>query len=314
MAAGLVVFPSGRPLERRLIPTEPERGGEAVLADAVALARELADEASRHRKKVIGIGLGVAELVDLEGNVTSSQTIAWRGLPVREELGAVAPAVVESDVRAASLAEALFGAGKPFRVFASVSVGTGISYSLVLGGQPYAGARGNALILSTGTQTFACPKCGEEFAFVLEEFASGPALVKRYKERSGAKVSRGQEVLAAAEAGDPAAVEVVESAGRALGNNLGHLVNLLDPEALVIGGGLGLAGGLYWTSLVASTRRHVWSETNGDLPILPAALGTDAGLIGAAACARLRFGGKSSGAGPGAKQAKTRHPRRKTRR
>ena len=58
---------------------------------------------------------------------------------------------------------------------------------------------------------------------------------------------------------------------------------MLDPEAIVVGGGLGMAGGLYWDRLVASTRTHIWSDTNRDLPIMPAALGVDAGFIGAAA-------------------------------
>jgi glucokinase len=315
IAAGLVEFPSGRPLVRRLIATESARGGEAVLGETLVLARELLREAARGKLKLLGIGLGVAELVDPEGNVTSSQTISWRGLPVRERLSELAPAVVESDVRAAAMAEAKFGAGRPFRVFASVVVGTGISYSLVLDGQPYAGARGNALILSSGTQNFPCPNCGQAFDFVPEEFASGPALVRRYNDWSTAKASSAPEVLAAAEAGTAEAVEVVESAGRAVGNSLGHLVNMLDPEALVIGGGLGLAGGLYWESMVASARRHIWSETNRGLPILPAALGTDAGFIGAAAYAWLRFGGQMSAtANRREKEARGRSPQHPIRR
>ncbi len=282
IAAGLVEFPSGRVLDRRATPTAPARGGEAVLEGALALARELLEGAARRKARVVGIGLGVAELVTPAGEVTSSQTIAWRGLPVRQRLAQLAPAVVESDVRAAALAEAVFGAGKPFRNFAFIIVGTGISYTLAIDGEPYAGARGNALVLATGSETSVCAKCGAEFDFVLEEFASGPALVARYNERAGTKVTRGEEVIAAAAAGDALAREVVESAGRALGSRLGTLVNVLDPEALIVGGGLGLAGGLFWESLVASARRHIWPDTSRNLPILPAALGADAGFIGAA--------------------------------
>jgi glucokinase len=305
MAAGLVEFPSGRPLARRLAATEPARGGNAVLKDALGFARELLAEAGRWKARVVGIGLGVAELVDPAGRVTSAQTIPWRGVTVRARLNKLAPAVVEADVRAAALAEALFGAGRQFGIFACVSVGTGIGYSLVVDQKPFAGARGNALILSSGAHTATCPKCATEFDFVLEEFASGPALVRRYNQRSRKKAVRGQEVLTAADAGDRAAVEVVESAGRALGNALGFLVNILDPEALVIGGGLGLAGGLYWKAMVDSTRRHIWSDTNRGLPILPAALGTDAGSIGAAAYAWQRFG-KAHGQKTGVRQHVTR--------
>ena len=63
------------------------------------------------------------------------------------------------------------------------------------------------------------------------------------------------------------------------------MVNMLDPEIVVVGGGLGMAGGLYWESFVASTRRHIWSDTHRDLPIVTAAYGSDAGFVGAAALA-----------------------------
>jgi glucokinase len=95
--------------------------------------------------------------------------------------------------------------------------------------------------------------------------------------------------LAAAAVGDAQAVHVVTSAGRALASSVGLLINVLDPQAVIIGGGLGLSGGLYWDSFVASLPRHIWSEVHRDLPILRAATGVNAGLLGAAAaCWRAR--------------------------
>ena len=105
----------------------------------------------------------------------------------------------------------------------------------------------------------------------------------RYNQHSSQKAARAQEVTEAVSRNDPVAIRVVQSAGEALGNSVGFLINLLDPEAVIVGGGLGLTGGLYWSSFVASTRKHIWSDATRDLPILPALLGTDAGLIGAAA-------------------------------
>jgi glucokinase len=74
---------------------------------------------------------------------------------------------------------------------------------------------------------------------------------------------------------------------------VGFLVNVLDPEAVVVGGGLGLAGGIYWSAFERATREHIWSDTARDLPILPAALGPDSGLIGAAAAAWKRKGAQA---------------------
>jgi len=283
IAGGVVAFPSGEVLLKDVIMTLPKRGGDAVLSDALALARRLVQEAVRRGTSARGIGVGVAELIDPHGNVTSGETISWRGVPVRERFSEIAPTIVESDVRAAALAEAVLGAGKPFKVFAFITVGTGISYALVQDGRPYPGARGNAILLSSGTLSTRCTECGADLHQVLEEFASGPPLVSRYNQRSAQKVEKAQEVIAAAALNDPEAIEVVQSAGEALGNSVGFMINLLDPEAVVVGGGLGLAGGLYWSSLVASMRKHIWADATRDLPIVPALLGADAGMIGAAA-------------------------------
>jgi len=290
IAAGIVRFPSGEVTAKQVIPTQPERGGEAVLADVMALARGLAAQGQDASAVFAGIGVAVAELVDGSGNVTSEQTIAWENIPVQERLSTIAPTVVESDVRAAALAEAWFGAGKGYSLVCYVTVGTGISYTLVQDGRPYAGAHGNSLILASAPLTIECPHCRKEASQVLEEFASGPALVSRYNKKSKQKLSRCEDVIKAAESQDPLAVEVVWSAGRALGSSVGFLINILDPMVLVVGGGLGLAGGLYWQSFVESTRRHVWSVLTRDLPILPAALGVDAGLVGAAATVPNRRG------------------------
>lgn len=283
IAGGLVEFPVGRILIKQTIPTQPQRGGEAVLGDALNLAGALLTQAAQMGSVVSGIGLGVCELVDLQGNLTSGHTVAWRGLPIREALARLAPAVVESDVRAHALAEAMFGAGQDFKSFVYITVGTGISSCLVLEGRPYPGARGNALILASSPLTTLCPVCGAVTEQILEEYASGPALAARYQRGA----TTGQAVLAAVATGDSAAIEIVQTAGAALGNSVGWLVNVLDPEAVIVGGGLGLAGGLYWDSFIASTRAHIWSDATRELPIRPAALGADAGLIGAAAALNL---------------------------
>jgi predicted NBD/HSP70 family sugar kinase len=285
IAGGVVACNSGRVLTKRVAPTRPERGGKATLTAVFQTAEEMMAEAQALGGKVLGVGIGVAELVDLDGNVTSSYTIDWRGIPVQAHFSRLAPAVVDSDVRTAALAEAFYGAGRQFKLFVYVTVGTGISCCLVQNGRPHAGARGNAQILAGNplgiTQTKPPPP-------LLEEFASGSALVDRYNRHGYKSVARGEDVMAAVEAGEPVATEVVKTAGEALGVGVGWLVNVLDPEAVIVGGGLGLAGGLYWSSFVSSTRNNIWAEGSRGLPILPAKLGNDAGFIGAATMIRQR--------------------------
>lgn len=257
IAAG-IVEPDGTLRSRRILPTRPERGGPAVLEDALGVARELLGEAPGAR-----MGVAVAELVGLDGRLLSETTIKWRDLPVLEAFSRLAPTVLEADTRAGALGEAIWGAGRPFKNFYYLTVGTGIGGALVIDRRPYRGARGVA-----GT-----------LAGALEETASGTALALLY----GA--ARGEEVTAAAAQGDPEAIEVVRSAGTALGRKAADIVNLLDPEAVVVGGGLGSAGGLYWNAFIEATRRHIWSETSRDLPLLRAERGGDATLVGAAAAA-----------------------------
>jgi glucokinase len=284
IAGGVVLWPSGEILSRIIIPTNSTRGGEAVLNDTLDLARQLHDWAATQQIEVSGIGAGVAELVDCKGNVTSSCTIDWSEVPVQKKLSEIAPAQVESDVRTAALAEAIFGAGRGHELFTYVTVGTGISYCLVQNGRPFKGSRGNAILLASSPLSTVCTHCGAKLRPVLEEFASGPAIRKRFTQTaSGRSAKTCEEVVSAASTGDKDAIEILTSAGDALGVGMAFLVNLLDPEIMVVGGGLGIAGGLYWDSFDRSCREHIFADESRGLPIIPAKLGTDAGLVGAAA-------------------------------
>jgi glucokinase len=280
IAAG-VVARTGEVLFPCLMPTAAERGGEAVLQDVEALSLELMDKAERSGLRVAGIGLSVAELVDLRGNVTSGQTIKWSGFPVRRRLSNIAPTAIEADVRAAAIAEAIYGRGRNYEIFLYLTVGTGISSCLVQNKQPYAGAYGNALVCASSPLTSRCTECGADNKMTLEDYASGPALAMRYQPYRSEKIGRAEQVIEAADEGDGRAIEIVRSAGSALGVTVGLLVNVLDPEAIIVGGGLGLCDGIYWDCFLSSTRERIWAEARRDLPIHHAAL-ADNSVIGAA--------------------------------
>lgn len=200
---------------------------------------------------VAGVGVGICELVDALGRVRSHASIPWSEDDLADALG---PVALEADVRAAALAEARLGAGVKFSSFLYVTAGTGISHCLVVDGEPYRGAHGTAQLVGSGSLTFTCPQCGERVCLSAEDVASGAA------------IARGVPPTEAAES---------------LASFLALLVNVVDPEALVVGGGLGTAGGEHWQALVHGVREHIWAEHARDVPVLQAGLGADSGVIGA---------------------------------
>jgi predicted NBD/HSP70 family sugar kinase len=249
IAAARVDVARGEILAARRIATSPQRGPDAVLADCRKLAAELGDGAAVR-------GIAVCELVDPAGRVSSAETIDWRDVDLLAFFH-----WVESDVRAAALAEARFGAGRDEPDFLYVSVGSGISHCLMTGGEPRLGVRGSAI--GTG-------------APLVERWSSGLALARRTGHGSA------EEALA-----DPAAADVVEDAAQRLGLALAALVNALDPGAVIVGGGLGLHDG-YRARVEAALRAEVYDARARGLPVMPAGLGADAPVIGAALAAAAR--------------------------
>jgi glucokinase len=252
---GLVDVATGQ-VERELRrATKPERGGNAVLSTVVAMAAELAGQ------ERYPVGIGLCELVDNDGRAIDAYRIDWRGFDVPAALASVGPALVDSDVRVAALAEARFGAGKSSPTFLYVTVGTGISHALVIEGEPYSGGNGRALVLG---------------APQVEHIASGPALAK------SSHVLNAEDALML-----PNLSDAVAHAADALGAAIAFLVHALDPLLVVIGGGLGL-NERYRNEVAAAALRLI--EFDPAPTIVPALTGEYAGVIGAAARAAERLG------------------------
>ncbi len=276
IAGGVVDTTTGRVLIRRQAATGARRGGAAVLADVAAMAEALAAAAMAQGLRPEATGIGLCELVSPAGEVFSGYRVDWRGLDLARRLG---PARIEADVRAAALAEARFGAGRGIRDLLYITVGTGVSAVSVRDGVPYTGSRGAALVIANGPWTCTCPACGHAESRVLEDIASGPALA------AATGLPDAEAVIA--RAADPAVARVIDHAAGALGATAALLAGALDPAMVIVGGGLGAAPGRYWTTLQAAIRAGLWEGDDHPLPLLQAALGADAGLIGAALTATL---------------------------
>lgn len=254
IAAGLVDRERGVVLrELRISTAARERAPRRILADCVDLAAQLASGSP------LPVGLGVCELVSAEGEIGSAVNFEWRDLDVTGAFGPrLGPVSIESDVRAGALAEARFGAGRGRDPLVYVTIGTGISYALVADGRVYRGARGHAIVVGSPA---------------VEQVSSGRALAQAAGEPSAERVFA-----------DGRHAALVRVAADALGVALAGLVNALDPEIVVVGGGLGLVDA-YRSAAVAAMRPRIDSPGTRDVEVAPATLGSQAGIIGAALAA-----------------------------
>lgn len=298
-AAGIVSLDDGQLLAERRCPTLPDRGGAAVLNEVGGLIQELLVVARQQAIPVSRVGIGIAELVDPVGTIVSDATFDWQhqvpDAATQLSFATGLPVLFEADVRAAARAEARWGHGQNRQQFLFVSVGTGISASWVLRGEPFKGARG-----LTGTFASAQTLVPDLRGVLhqgppLEAYSSGSAIVQRYRQQSAATtaatdVQRAEEVVRLATHDHEAAREIVTSAAMALGAAIAQLVNMLDPEVVVLGGGLGVTEGLFRSHLEQSLRGHIWSDLHRDLPLLGSALGAHAGILGAALASTIETG------------------------
>lgn len=254
-----------------------------------ALAREMVAQAETMGRTVDGIGAGFPEYVDLEGRLTSREVIAWTDQPA-EMLARLGPVTVESDVRCAALGEGAHGVARGVGSYAFVIVGTGLSYALVEDGRVRRGARGEAIALG---ELEVSRRVAKTSALLLERYASGEGIRERYGSRTGGPIASAAEVFSRAASGDRDATAIVRSAGQALGEGLATLVRLLDPGAIVVGGGVSRSTGS-WRDELESTYAARLSSRPAAPPLLWAELGSAAGIIGAAIAHRRRIAGADS--------------------
>jgi glucokinase len=259
--------------------------------------------AARHDVAVVGVG-AAGWIANDHATVLFSPHLAWRNEPVRDALAAQLglPLIVENDANAAAWAEYRFGVARGEPVVVCVTLGTGIGGGLVLDGSVYRGAYGIAceyghMTLVPDGRRCACGNlgCWEMYASgralardARELAAESPAAAAAMLELAGSvEALNGPVVTAAAEAGDPAALSICTTMGRWLGRGLANLAAVLDPSIFVIGGGVSVAG-----ELLVRPAREEFAHTltgRGFRPVAAvelAALGPDAGLVGAADLAR----------------------------
>ncbi len=207
----------------------------------------------------------------------------WSGESVASfgrALGLDVPVFAQRDALMGGLGEFAHGAGQDLSNFAYLTLGTGIGGGLILGGQPLLGAQGAASEIGHLQVSRRGPPCGCGRRGCVEAIASGPAIARRYQAAGGAPLTPAQ-IAERARAGEALARSVYRTAGEALGAALAAWAQVANPEAVIVGGSLARSLDLLSPAMTRSLVRRAWAA-NLPLPVLPAALGEDAPLIGAA--------------------------------
>jgi glucokinase len=295
-----VVDSTGRVLaqQRRLTPGRSVRAVEDTIVDLVGTFAEIYD--------IAAVGIGAAGFVDSSrSTVLFSPHLAWRNEPLRDAVMSRIrlPVVVDNDANAAALAESKFGAGVGHRLVMCITMGTGIGGALVIDNRVFRGANGMAgefghiQVVPNGHRC----ECGNRGCW--EQYASGNALVRDARELvlAGSPVAHylrdvvggdvsaltGPTITQAARDGDPLAIELLADIGSWLGVGLAGMTAAFDPNCIIVGGGVSAAGDLLLEPTRAAFARTLTGRGHRpEPPIMKAALGPDAGFIGAADMAR----------------------------
>ncbi|NPV66006.1 MAG: ROK family protein [Anaerolineae bacterium] len=298
--AGALVTREGTVVAEVRTPTRPEEGVEPVIGRMAECIRALQAQAgSGHR--IVGIGIGAAGSTDhVRGVVIMGSNLRWVNVPLRDRLLAhlgdawAGPISVAKDTNAAALGELLYGAGRGAQTILYVTVGTGIGGGLVLEGKLYHGVSGGAadlghLIVETDGPLCGCGKRG-----CVEALASGPAIARQAREQLAAgrpsiladrppETLTAVDVVEAAQRGDALAREIITLAGQRLGMVLAWCVDVVNPERIIIGGGVAAAGDLLFEPVRQTVAVRALPSNVEAVRIVPAGLGANSGEIGAAA-------------------------------
>lgn len=297
-----VVAENGEVLGSDKIETLAKQGPEQAIQRVNLSAQSLLQKLNIKPQELIGIGIASPGPLDIsKGCVDGSPNLpGWTGYSIEQGLSSFfnLPARIDNDANAAALGEYKFGAGKNKKNMVYITVSTGIGGGVIVDGRLMRGANGNAAELGHLTLNIngpACP-CGANGCF--EMYASGTAIARRTREaiQAGApsqilslagsleKITT-HHILAALQKEDELAKKIWNETTEYLGRGLAVVINTFNPELIVVGGGVTAAGELLFNPVREKALRYAFPRLAAVCSIVPAGLGSNVGVVGAAACA-----------------------------
>jgi glucokinase len=294
-----ILDPQGQFVARKRIETLAADGVEPLIERVKAVMRDVMDEARVSVDMLAGVGCGVPGPLDSErGVVIFSPNLGWRDVPLaamlQERLGT--PVRIEDDARCAALGEARYGAARCARNAVYVTISTGIGGGVVIDGRIYRGSHGFAGEIGHTTLEANGPPCACGNNGCFESLASGTAIAARARQavlhgdettlarfRDEPEQLTAEQVVLAAGEGDAVATRILETVGDYIGLGLAAMASAFDPEVIVMGGGVARQGGVLLQRARASFAARALYPLGSLVRVLPAELGDDSTLWGAAA-------------------------------
>ena len=294
-----VVDEQGKILHKDAMPTGIERPYQEIIADMALLCKKVAADAGIAMEEIESIGVGVPGLFDNKtGRIPFCTNLGWHDIPFVEEMKKHLDTKVvgDNDATVAGLAEAVAGvsAGVSDSVF--LTLGTGVGGGIIIGGKPYSGAHGCGSEIGHMMIRMRGEKCTCGCFGCFERYASATAIIREAKkaleenpessmmEKCGGDPEKinAKIVIDAAREGDAAAKAVFDEYVYALAVGIINIINMLDPEVIVLGGGVSAAGSFLLDAVREAVKPMVFFKTMPYARIELAQLGNDAGIIGAA--------------------------------
>ena len=298
-----VVNERGEIISKGSTPTLAERPYQAVIADIAALCRTVAADANIAMEEIEAIGVGVPGICDPKtGIIPKCTNLGWFDVPFVAEMHSHIdkPVIVDNDATVAGFAEYIAGvsAGTQSSVF--VTLGTGVGGGIIINGRPYSGAHGvgseiGHMVIGMGGELCTCGNRG-----CFERYASATAIIRDARravaenpnsaimEKCGGDTEKinAKIVIDAAKEGDAVAVKVFSGYVNGLAHGLVNLINVIDPEVSVLGGGVSMAGEFLLNAVREAMKPLIFFKSMPYADVKLATLGADAGIIGAAMLGR----------------------------
>ena len=296
----IALVDDGKIIYSNSVPTYAKMGYEYTVNNIKQAIKDLMKETNTETKDIQGIGFDFPGQVDCKTGVVklAPNIPGWVNVPIAQMIEEEfhIPTRIDNDVRCAALGELKFGAGRGCENFICITVGTGIGSGIVINGKVVRGASNAAGELGhIKLQMNGGPICGCGDTGCLEAFASGPSIVAMAQDYiKGGKSTKFREMAAAeggeitpymvakaAEAVDPVAKRIFEIVCEYIGIGLTSVINLLNPEKVIIGGGVAEAGDLLFDPIRRTIKERAMVVAGEAVEIVPAELGNSAGVIGA---------------------------------